>query len=157
MLAEQIMTTEVLTVLPDDEAAKVIPLMKEGGVRMIPVVDSDGKVAGMINSLSLLGRIVPKYIASGDLDGVSYAPDIGVFKQKFCQLRECKVRDVMEPSPTLVHPDDSLLSVAAALFTEDRYDCVIVVDDDNRLCGVISASDILFRLKLLAEDEECDA
>ena len=52
----------------------------------------------------------------------------------------------MDPA-LLVHANESLLSVSAALCTFGKHEYALVVDDDNVLLGVISAGDILDRLR----------
>jgi len=60
-----------------------------------------------------------------------------------------KIRDRLEfatkPSP-LTFPPDALVSEAAARMSELDYGSVIVVDEDNRVTGMVTERDILKRL-----------
>jgi len=145
MFASKIMTKDVTTCHPDQHVHEVITLMVETRLRMVPVVDDDGILVGSINTLSILNRVVPEYIVTGDLKSVPFAPDIGLLRKHFKALLTDKkyIRDVMERKPTTVHHDESLLSVTAALISYDRFEYVLVVDHYNKLLGVISSGDIL--------------
>ncbi len=46
--AEQVMTAEVFSVSPDDFVFQAIKLMGEQKIRRLPVVDADGRLAGII-------------------------------------------------------------------------------------------------------------
>ncbi len=145
MFAERIMTKEVITCRPDQPVREVIDLMSAKKLRIVPVVNADGTLAGSINTLSFLNRIVPEYIVTGDLKAVPYAPDIGLLRKHFltlCQL-DHKISDIMERKPTTVQAHESLLSVTAALITYDRFEYVLVINAQQQLLGIISSGDIL--------------
>jgi len=126
-------------------------------VRMIPVLDGDGKVVGALNTIKLLAKLVPEYIVSGDLKSVSYAPDLGVLYKHYQAMRSLKVSEVMETNPTIVKAGESLLSVATTLIVRDFFDYAIVVDDEGVLQGVIAPSDILACLARHEPEETFDA
>jgi len=155
MFANKFMTTDIITCRPDQSVHEVIELMVSTHLRMVPVVDSQGVLAGTINTLSILNRIVPEYIVTGDLKSVPFAPDIGLLRKHFKTLdhgSKC-ARDIMECHPTKVHEHESLLSVTAALITYDRFEYVLVVDHNDKLLGVISSGDILRALYSVSPSE----
>ncbi len=145
MFACKIMTTDVVSCHPDQPVHEVIDLMVGRGLHMVPVVEADGTLCGSINTLSILNRVVPEYIVTGDLKSVPFAPDIGLLRKHFRELATGGrvASDIMERKPTTVRDDESLLSVTAALITYDRFEYVLVVDRNRRLLGIISSSDIL--------------
>jgi len=146
MHARDIMTTDVVVCHPEQTVADIAAVLNEKSFRMIPVVDAERKILGAVNSLSVLASLVPSYIVTGDLKSIPYAPDIGLLRKHYENLLQSKVRDVMDDNPTIVSEDESLLSVTAALITYDRFEYALVADDDERLVGIISSSDILRRL-----------
>ncbi len=157
MHAKDIMTTDVVVCHPEQTVADIAAVLNKKAFRMIPVVDSERKVLGAVNSLSVLASLVPNYIVTGDLKSIPYAPDIGLLRKHYDQLLQCKVHDVMDEKPTIVSEDESLLSVTAALITYDRFEYALVTDDDDRLVGIISSSDILRRLAKIPHENSDDA
>ncbi|MDQ6951479.1 MAG: CBS domain-containing protein [Mariprofundales bacterium] len=145
MFAERIMTTNIATCSPDQPVHEVIDIMTEKRLHTLPVIDADGILLGSLNTLSVLNRIVPEYIVTGDLKAVPYAPDFGLLRKHYLALNNSKttVAEVMERHPTTVHANESLLSVTAALITYDRFEFVIVIDDASKMLGIISSNDIL--------------
>ncbi len=157
MHAKDVMTTEVVVCRPDQAVADVAGILSERSFRMLPVVEDDRKLLGAVNTLSVLASLVPEYIVTGDLKSIPYAPDFGLLRKHYIELMEHKVTDIMDKAPTIVHEDESLLSVAAALITYDRFEYAIVVDEQGRLKGIISSSDILRRLSKIPQEGGDDA
>jgi len=157
MHAKNIMTTDVVVCHPEQTVADIAAVLNEKSFRMIPVVDADNKILGAVNTLSVLASLVPGYIVKGYLQSIPYAPDIGLLRKHYKNLLQCKVMQVMDNKPTVVHADESLLSVTAALITFDRFEYALVADADERLVGIISSSDILRRLAKSPQESTDDA
>ncbi|KAL1917595.1 uncharacterized protein VTP21DRAFT_3988 [Calcarisporiella thermophila] len=61
----------------------------------------------------------------------------------------------LRPSFALTVRENCLVVEASQLMAAKRSDCVLVVDDEDRLCGIFTAKDIAFRL--VAEDYDARA
>jgi len=157
MHAKNIMTTDVVVCHPEQTVADIAAVLNEKTFRMIPVVDAEHKILGAVNTLSVLASLVPAYIVAGDLKSIPYAPDIGLLRKHYKKLLQCEVSEVMDKNPTIVHADESVLSVTAALITYDRFEYALVADADERLVGIISSSDILRRLAKFPQENSDDA
>jgi predicted transcriptional regulator len=157
MTAEKVMITDPVTAHQDELVEAVMLRMRQARLRMLPVVDSAGVLAGEISTFALMQHIVPDYILSGDLNQVAYAPDMGILHRRYKANASKKVSEVMDVNPLLVKKNESLLSVTAAMITFGRHEYALVVDERKRLLGVISAGDVLDRLNVAASDGENDA
>ncbi|MDQ6981636.1 MAG: CBS domain-containing protein [Mariprofundus sp.] len=157
MHAKNIMTTDVVVCHPEQTVADIAAVLNDKSFRLIPVVDAEHKIMGAVNTLSVLASLVPSYIVTGDLKSIPYAPDIGLLRKHYKKLLQRKVSEVMETKPTIVHADESLLSVTATLITYDRFEYALVADADERLAGIISSSDILKRLARSSRENGDDA
>jgi len=147
MLAREIMQKPT-AIHADAHIKYALDRMHETGHRFLPVVDAEkGCVIGLFSALSVIAHLVPDYIVSGDLDDIPYAPDFGLLRQHFDKVRDMPVSELMVDPPFAVRPDESLLSVGAALATHPSYDCVLVNDEDGRLLGIITSSDVLAVLR----------
>jgi len=157
MHAERIMTRKLVTIRPDLRVDKAMKKTSPAGHRILPVVDSQGEVKGVLSSASIIARLLPEYIASGELEDVSFVPDLGVLRKHYLQMKNHRVDECMDDRPVLVNPDESLLAVTAALVYNNENKCVLVVDEDKRLLGLITPSDVLRILSDLKLDETHDA
>lgn len=147
MLAENIMITDLVTANDQELVSHVFDRMREAKLRMLPILDKDNHVLGVLSTFHVMQSIIPDYVASGDLEQISFVPDIGILRKKYKEIIDLPIHDIMDTSPLLVHANESLLSVAAGLSTYGKHEYAIVVDHNNCLLGVVSAGDILDKLK----------
>jgi CBS domain-containing protein len=147
MQAQQIMTRNFVAATETETVGMALEKMKERRLHMLPVLKEDGTVLGVVTMFSILARVVPNYILTGDLESVPYAPDIGLMRRRYDQLVGEPITAATDTEPLLVKPDESLLSVAAALLPQGRHEHALVTDARKALLGVISAGDILAGLK----------
>ena len=152
MIAAKIMIAQPKTCTTDEQVGVVFDRMRMQSLRMLPVVDADGVLKGVLSTFSVLGRIVPDYIVSGDLNAIAYAPDLGLLRKHYTTVSDQPVAEIMETTYLAVGANESLLSVAAALIGFGEHEYALVVEKGGRLLGIISAGDILDSLLQITED-----
>ncbi len=157
MHASLIMVKDVVTCRSHQTVAEAIDFLNAKIFRIIPVIDDERHILGAVNTLTLLTHIVPEYIVDGYLQSVPFAPDIGLLRKHYRGILEKGIAEVMDDDPTIVREDESLLSVTAAMVTHDRFEYVLVTDDEGHLSGIISSSDILKALNQFIPEEAFDA
>jgi CBS domain-containing protein len=113
-------------------------LMKEHGIRRLPVVD-DGKLVGIITL--------------GDVRGASpsEATTLNLFELSYL-MDQLKVERVMTRQVITVTPDTSLAETAR-LMLENKISGLPVVSAEGRVVGVVTESDIFRVLVALGPDE----
>jgi len=111
-------TAATLRAVGRDVALQLLSGMYSG----LPVVDADGRVAGVVTEFDLL-----KAIREGK------------------DLQTLKAEDVMSKPAVCVKEDDALEDVIAKM-TDHHIIRVPVVKEDGRLVGVIARADILGRM-----------
>jgi CBS domain-containing protein len=57
MRAADIMTTDVITISPDASVKELAKLLSDHGISGVPVVDSDGKLVGIVSEGDLMHRV----------------------------------------------------------------------------------------------------
>ena len=122
--AATVMTSDPKTVRPDDDMVEAVTQMAMHGIRHLPVVSDAGHLVGMLNESEL--RIALRAIAMGvDRDDADNR----------------KVTSAMS-RPRVVRESASIFEVAGH-FIDERIGTVAVVDDEERLRGVVSYIDLL--------------
>ncbi|HTU59320.1 MAG TPA: CBS domain-containing protein [Polyangiales bacterium] len=128
-----VMTREVSTVYEEDNLERVLGLLAPYRFRHVPVVD-DGRVVGILSQRDLL-----QLTSQGrDHSAAARARQAHALEQTF-------VRDVMNQKVITIRCEASL-GEAAKLMLEHRVGALPVVDDQERLIGIVSESDLLRRL-----------
>ncbi|RMH59254.1 MAG: CBS domain-containing protein [Zetaproteobacteria bacterium] len=143
MIARKFMNRQVHSARIDERIRTVLARMRAERLRMIPVLDEAGCIKGIFSTFTVLERIMPPYIVEGDLDSVSYAPDMGMLSAHYAELSDKLVGEVMDTEPLIVHPEESLFAVAAELIRFGKHEFALVAGDRCHLEGIISAGDIL--------------
>ena len=101
MLARDIMQKPV-AIHAEARVSDALKKMRESGHRFLPVVDSDGQAVGLFSTLSVIGSLVPDYIVSGDLDDIPYAPDFGLLRQHYDDVKDQPVSKLMVDKPFVI-------------------------------------------------------
>ncbi len=147
MFAEKIMVTELVTTKENEPIADVIVRMHDAKLRMLPVVNDAHQVVGIVSSFCILSHVVPDYLISGDLDEISFAPDMGILRKKYAKASSKTVSEVMNTKPLMIEHTDSIISIAAKLVGHGGHEYALINDANNKLIGVISSGDILDALE----------
>lgn len=147
MNAATIMTTGVETTKCGKTVAEAMKVLRDSRIRQLPVVDENNKVLGLLTSRKLLHLTLPRYISEGLLKDVKFAPDLPQFHQKCAELAGKDVCEVMDKDFAKIGPDVSVMEVATIFVSSERpIECILVVDNQDRLLGIISPWDIFKRL-----------
>jgi len=137
--AHDIMTTQVFSVNRTTPVMEVAELMAEKTVSGIPVLEEDGKVAGIISEKDFLSHM-------GSRDKTHFMAVVAeCLKGKGCvamPIRSQKAEDIMTSPAVTVKEDTSVIEIAN-LFTEKNINRVPVINEEGRLKGIVSRADIV--------------
>lgn len=141
MLVKDVMTQRVVTVTPDTVIKGALTKLAFVGVTSLPVVDDQGRLCGILSEADLIG----------DLADDPRAHERPVTIRPLTAART--VDDVYTRSPVAVRAQDDVTS-AVDLMAAKGFKSLPVVDDQHRLLGIISRSDVV---RALARDDEAIA
>ncbi|MDE7242262.1 CBS and ACT domain-containing protein [Desulfovibrio sp.] len=127
MLIRNWMTPEVITVTPDTSLLKLGKLMRDNGVRRLPVLDN-GRVAGIISDRDVRDASPSK------------ATTLDMYEMHYL-LAEIKAKDIMTPRPVTIKPTDTV-EKAAMIMLDKKIGGLPVVDEKGALVGIISDQDV---------------
>ncbi|MGE5564350.1 MAG: CBS domain-containing protein [Bacillota bacterium] len=117
MKISEVMTRDVQTVRPDQPVQQAASFMLSADAGSIPVTDGD-RLIGMITDRDIAVRGVAK----------GYGPDT-------------PVRELMTDDVICVRTDDDVDDVASKM-SEAQVRRLPVIDEDERLCGIVSLGDL---------------
>ncbi len=137
-----IMTRDVVTVDAGGTVHEALALMGENRVSAIPVIDRNQHCVGILSTTDLVDM-------TRDVDDDLYQLDlVDSTTRRFLidrlahSLGNEKVDTFMSETLTTVAPD-STIATATRKILKSRVHHLPVVDDDNRLVGIVSSIDIL--------------
>lgn len=125
----RLMVPKPVTAAADDLVLDAAARMANRGVRHLPVIDGDGRVVGMFSERDLRAAI----------GNPMRAVDT---KATATRARSLRVQDVMS-RPAITVSADTPMPHVAALFIDRGVGAIPVVDEDDRLVGIVSYVDLL--------------
>jgi CBS domain-containing protein/anti-sigma regulatory factor (Ser/Thr protein kinase) len=120
---EQVMTRDVITIAPDASMAEARTILKERSISGLPVVSGDGRLVGIISIEDVI-----KWLAVSEVDA--------------------KVSDRMSARPVTVRADERVAE-AIKKFARWRFGRLPVVDDAQKLVGILTPGDITGRILIV--------
>ena len=124
MKCKEIMTKNPICCLPGDTVDQAAQLMKDEDVGPVPVVadQQTKRLLGIVTDRDLAVKVVAEAR----------------------QIAAVKVEEVMSRNPVTCHANDDLQKAIDAM-EEHQVRRIPVVDDDNRIIGIIAQADIATR------------
>ncbi|UCC53899.1 MAG: CBS domain-containing protein [Anaerolineaceae bacterium] len=141
-LVKDWMQTKVITAGPNMGMLEAHRLMRNNKIRRLPIVSRNGKLVGIVTR-SDVRQAEP-----------SEATTLNVWEMNYL-LAKLQLGDIMTHEPYHVHPDDSI-KTAATLMHSNKIGALPVVDDDNKVVGILTESDV-FRVLIEWFDEDMGA
>lgn len=140
MIASEIMTRDVTTVLPSASVREAAKLMVDRRLSGLPVVTSDGRLVGMLTASDLLHRVETgtERRSSWFTSFFSNPDDMA---RQYAKAHGLKAHEVMSRHVISVR-DDADLSEVADVLDRNRLKRVPVVRDGS-LVGIVSRSDLV--------------
>lgn len=131
LLVQDWMTRSVITISPDTTVPDAAALMRENKIRRLPVVDSQQILLGILSYSDVL-EAQPSNATSLDVWEINYL------------LTKLHVEKVMAHDPLTVSPDTTIKE-AAQIMHDNKIGGLPVIDEERRVVGIITESDI-FRI-----------
>ena len=149
LTAADIMVTDVVTIDPSDSLRDAMASMTENHVTGLPVLDRKGRCVGLISATDILNY---EQDHSEETEGANadmaryYNPEsqrwesIRVTSFALEEFADVPVRDLMTRELVSVGPETSITDVAEKIVELDIHRA-LVLDEDGRLLGIVSAID----------------
>lgn len=142
--AKDIMTTDVIVAMKNDDISSVASLLIKGKIGGLPVVDEENRVVGIISETDIMKKEKhidsPQYI--NFLQGLIFLDDLKSLEEDVKRVAAYKVEDLMSTEIIKVNENDSFDEVANIMIKKS-INRVPVVDEKNTLKGIICRYDII--------------
>lgn len=125
-----LMSTEVHTLRRNDKLSVADDLMRMERIRHLPVLDDEGRLAGIVSQRDMFRSALARVLGYGDAG-----------QRKLLDM--LVVKEVMTNDVHTIGPD-APLSEAAARMLEQKIGCLVVVEDE-RMIGILTEGDFVRR------------
>lgn len=148
MKVDEIMTKEVISVKPEDNAKDALNLLFKKQISGLPVIDSNNKLVGMFTEKEALSYVLPSYIEK--VGRFIYQEDSKSTKKKYTELGKLKVSQLMRREVVTTTEDTTLCEAARVMLTQ-KARRLPVLDKSGRVTGIVARGDILMALEKEAQ------
>lgn len=128
MIIKDWMTRDVITVDPETSMMRAAKVMKEKGIRRLPVVDEKGKVLGMLSDRDVK-EASPSKATTLDVHELYYL------------LSEIKVKNIMTPNPITIRESETVVK-CAAMMHDKKISGIPVLNDKDELVGIMTQNEV---------------
>ncbi len=128
---QRVMTANPISIEPEASLAEAAGALLRGGFRHLPVVDPAGRPVGMVSERDLRARL---------------GTDLYGFSRATVEALTEPVSGVMTPDPVSVRLGARLAEVIDT-FADERVGALLVVDEADRVRGIVSYVDLLLWLR----------
>lgn len=141
MKARDVMVSPVITVGENETVRDLAKLLIAKHISAVPVIDSDGKVVGIVTEADLLHRT-----ETGTERPVSWWLSLvsgdRALAGEYIKSHAVKIKDVMTRDVKTANPDTALAEIAD-LFEEHHVKRVPIVSKGGDLVGIVSRANII--------------
>ncbi len=130
MFVSKSMATKVITISKETSVFEAKDKMRDHKIRHLPVMDADGRLAGIVTDRDVRSALPRKFFSGLDTPGERRAH------------KDVPVGEIMIPDPMTVSSMDTIQD-ALLLILEKRVGAFPVVDENRKLVGMISVRDLL--------------
>lgn len=131
-----VMTTDLVTVLPTTPFKEIVRRLRAARVSALPVLDEDGRLVGIVSEADLILK------EDRELEEAAH-----LFQRRHRRLDRQKAAGLyageLMTSPVVTIGPGASLAEAARLMHRKQVKRLPVVDEDGRVVGIISRSDLL--------------
>jgi|AGTN01.1.fsa_nt_gi CBS-domain-containing membrane protein len=142
MTCQSIVSPPPATLDADMPVAGAASVLIERKCSTLPVVDAQGRFAGVFGTRELIGLMLPRAVRLGDgLGELGFVADNSDdLRSRLTALGDEPVSKHMSPHPT-VRPETALVEALLMLYRGDAF--LPVVDASGRLLGIATAAGAL--------------
>ena len=130
-----VMTPNPVTISPQASLSQAARLMGKGSLKRLPVVNPEKRLVGILSRFDII-----KALAAGYLPQLRSPRETGHVRGG-----GRTVHDVMDAAVAAVAPD-ALLSQVLAILGQDPSQCVVVINSEREVVGIISDTDLISRM-----------
>lgn len=140
LIVADVMTSPVFSLTPETSLHHAHCVTRDKGIRHLPVVDPQtNQLIGIVTQKTLIGKVFSLLATYGGNDLEQHEAETNIM--------EVALKDF-----DTINADANLASVAT-FFVSNKHGCLPVVDDNQKLIGILTSSDFVkLAIKLLETD-----
>ncbi|MGW1044974.1 CBS domain-containing protein [Streptomyces sp. NPDC002547] len=137
-----VMTSDVIRADYSTPFKEVARLLADGRISGLPVVDDDEKVIGVISETDLVKRQSEPFDTDEPVRPLAAGKPTSSARGRPARSRAFTAGQLMTVPPITVHAEETIAQ-AARIMTEQDVERLPVLDEEDRLVGIVTRRDLL--------------
>ncbi|MFF4161245.1 CBS domain-containing protein [Streptomyces sp. NPDC001678] len=133
---DELMTRTVIKVRPDTPFKEIVRELAENDVTAVPVVDGDGRVIGVVSEADLMRK------SADQPDPFGRVPVPNLEEWERAKAEGARAEELMSAPAVCARPEWNVVETAR-LMTVQGVKRLPVVDETDKLLGIVSRADVL--------------
>ncbi|MBE9040759.1 CBS domain-containing protein [Oscillatoriales cyanobacterium LEGE 11467] len=140
-----VMSRDLVTVKPQTPIQEAIKIIAERRISGLPVIDAEGNLVGILSETDLMWREsgVPEPAYITILDSVIYLENPARYERELHKALGQTVGEVMSKGSVVTIKPEAFLREAAQLMHEKKINRLPVLDENDRVIGILTRGDII--------------
>ncbi|QQZ08645.1 CBS domain-containing protein [Heyndrickxia vini] len=144
MKVKDFMIRDVITVNENDSIKHLLNTLVDNKIGGAPIVDSDGKLVGMISdgdvlrSIQLKDKVVYDYFSL-----MAYTFEKGNLEKVLASMKDQPLKKIAKKHGTVTLKENDDMETALKLLAKHHFKKIPVTDANHKVVGVISRGDII--------------
>ncbi|MDI6785259.1 MAG: CBS domain-containing protein [bacterium] len=144
LIVKNYMSSTPIGVYPSTSFRNLAKMFKENNFDIFPVIDEERYLLGIVSRTDMLHIFLPQYFSL--MDDFSYLKDFGALeldKEAIIMIERIYVADDLMTKEVITVTEDTSLMKSIALMRKYRVRSLPVINEENKLMGIITRTDIL--------------
>ncbi len=129
---ERLMTTNIITLGPDDTLIKVDEIFRTNHFHHLPIVDKEGQLLGIISKVDFYKME----------DSFTIFNTVKARHTNARIFQSIHAQEIMSKQLATLHPEDTAMT-AMGMFRENLFHAIPIVDEEKKLVGLLTTYDLL--------------
>lgn len=141
--AEDLMSTETFAVKENDSLSVALDIFNREKITVLPVVDDQGVLVGVIEANSVIKKFIPEYIFM--MDHLNFLNSFEAFEKIFKEENVEAIKNFVIPTKYTCSANTPLIQFTVEI-VRANLKAAFVVDDAKKLIGKISVKNIIHKV-----------
>lgn len=143
LTAKDIMSTNVITIVPDKSVKELAQLLSSNGISGVPVVDESGTLLGIVTESDLIDQKKKIHLPTvvTILDSVFYLENPDKMEQEMLKMAGAKVENIYTTAPISINKTTTIEEIATIMAEQGIHSLPVL--DNGQLVGIVGRKDII--------------
>lgn len=155
MQIKDFMITNVISVHKTMTMKELLKILVDQEIGGVPVVDEQNRLTGIISDGDVIRYLQPQGRTIYDAFSMVFISEKENLNRKIESSIDNRIEKIMRKRVKTVHPDDNI-EEALSILSQYHFKKIPVVDESNKVVGVISRGDIIRSIsnKIIVETDD---